>query len=84
MSRLLFPQLKALAASGELSAAQIDAVVAASAEGYAFPTNLDLDPPRGGLAPPSQQALLRQALAEQWSEAALELALERHGEKRTT
>jgi ectoine hydroxylase-related dioxygenase (phytanoyl-CoA dioxygenase family) len=72
MSRLLFPQLKALAASGELSAAQIDAVVAASAEGYAFPTNLDLDP------------LLRQALAEQWSEAAFELALERHGEKRTT
>jgi len=84
MSRLLFPQLKALAASGALSAAQIDAVVAASAEGYAFPTNLDLDPPRGGLAPPSQQALLRQALAEQWSDAAFELALERHGQKRTT
>ncbi|WP_320822817.1 phytanoyl-CoA dioxygenase family protein [Reinekea sp.] len=84
MSRLLFPELKALAASGELSADQMEAVIAASAEGYAFPTNLDLDPPRGGLAPPNQQALLRQALAEHWSPEAFALALEHHGHKRTT
>jgi ectoine hydroxylase-related dioxygenase (phytanoyl-CoA dioxygenase family) len=29
-------------------------VVAACAEGYPFPTNLDLDPPVDGLASPSQ------------------------------
>lgn len=44
-------------------------VVAASAEGYAFPTNLDRDQPIGGLAPPTQAELMRQALAEKWPEA---------------
>ena len=38
--------------------------VAACAEGYAFPTNLDRDPPIGGLAPPSQQALMLAALRD--------------------
>ena len=33
----------------------------AFAEGYAFPTNLDRDPPVGGLAPPSQADLVWQA-----------------------
>ncbi|MFG1607584.1 phytanoyl-CoA dioxygenase family protein [Actinoplanes sp. NPDC049265] len=41
-------------------------VVAASAEGYAFPTNLDRDQPIGGLAPPTQAELMTQALAERW------------------
>ena len=27
-----------------------------TAEGYSFPTNLDSDPPKGGLAPETQQA----------------------------
>jgi ectoine hydroxylase-related dioxygenase (phytanoyl-CoA dioxygenase family) len=42
-------------------------VVAATAEGYPFPTNLDLDPPVDGLAPPSQADTLWQAVAEGWS-----------------
>jgi hypothetical protein len=45
---------------------QIDAVIASCAEGYPFPTNLDRDPPIGGLAPESQQALFKRALAESW------------------
>ena len=40
--------------------------MAASAEGYAFPTNLDRDPPLGGLAPASPQAVTLQALREGW------------------
>ena len=44
----------------------IDNVVSASAEGYAFPTNLDRDQPVDGLAPPTQADLVRQALAEGW------------------
>jgi ectoine hydroxylase-related dioxygenase (phytanoyl-CoA dioxygenase family) len=46
----------------------VDNVVAASAEGYAFPTNLDHDQPVGGLTPPSQADLVRQALSEKWDE----------------
>ncbi len=46
----------------------VDNVVAASAEGYAFPTNLDHDQPVGGLTPPSQADLVRQALREKWDE----------------
>ena len=36
--------------------------VAATAEGYSFPANLDNDPPKGGLAPETQQALFMRAL----------------------
>ena len=39
---------------------------AACAEGYSFPTNLDRDPPFGGMAPKTQQDLMRQALKENW------------------
>ncbi|MBM2622024.1 phytanoyl-CoA dioxygenase family protein [Actinoplanes sp. LDG1-06] len=42
----------------------VDNVIAASAEGYAFPTNLDRDQPIDGLAPPTQASLMRQAVAE--------------------
>ncbi|MFE7761400.1 phytanoyl-CoA dioxygenase family protein [Streptomyces sp. NPDC057438] len=42
-------------------------VVAATAEGYPFPTDLDLDPPVGGLAPASQADILWQAVSENWT-----------------
>ena len=41
----------------------IDNVIAASAEGYPFPTNLDSNPPIGGMAPKTQADFLRHALA---------------------
>ncbi|MGW0498341.1 phytanoyl-CoA dioxygenase family protein [Streptomyces sp. NPDC003007] len=47
--------------------AWLDNVVAASAEGYPFPTNLDSDPPVDGLAPLSQAELMRRALREEWT-----------------
>ena len=56
--------------------------IAACAEGYAFPTNLDRDPPLGGLAPASQQDLLRRALAEQWPVAQLNEALLAQADKK--
>jgi ectoine hydroxylase-related dioxygenase (phytanoyl-CoA dioxygenase family) len=58
-------------------------VVAASAEGYAFPTNLDHDQPIGGLAPQTQAELVSQALTEDWSEGAFAEALRRHQERRS-
>ena len=48
----------------------LDNVIAATAEGYPFPTNLDANPPVGGMAPKTQADYLRQALAEGQSEAA--------------
>jgi ectoine hydroxylase-related dioxygenase (phytanoyl-CoA dioxygenase family) len=49
----------------------VDNVIAASAEGYSFPTNLDRDQPIGGLAPPTQADLVRRALVEGWDHAEL-------------
>jgi ectoine hydroxylase-related dioxygenase (phytanoyl-CoA dioxygenase family) len=55
---------------------QLDNVVTAAAEGYAFPTNLDLDQPVGSLAPQSQAELVLQALTENWDDARLTEALD--------
>lgn len=55
---------------------EVENVICASAEGYAFPTNLDRDQWLAGLAPSTQAELLTQALAGQWTheELAQELA----------
>ena len=45
------------------------------ADGYPFPGNLDSTPPTGGLAPPTQRDVLRQALDEEWSFDELSSAL---------
>lgn len=57
-------------------------VVAAAAEGYAFPTNLDRDPPVDGLAPQTQAGLLRRGLSEDWAQDRLDEALREHAERR--
>lgn len=57
-------------------------VVAATAEGYPFPTDLDRDPPVDGLAPPSQADLLRQAVGEAWDPDRLRRELEVAGRRR--
>ncbi len=61
--------LKVRAEARDLRA--VENVIAASAEGYAFPTNLDLDSPVGVLAPVTQASLLGQALEERWTHAQL-------------
>ncbi|NJC70583.1 phytanoyl-CoA dioxygenase [Planosporangium thailandense] len=61
--RAIYPALLARKAAGWDEHALAN-VVAASAEGYSFPTNLDRDQPIGGMAPPTQAALVTQALAE--------------------
>ena len=69
IAKTVYGPLKTLKENGELNAREIDDVVAATAEGYSFPTNLDFDPPIGGMAPASQQDLMRQALMEGWDGA---------------
>ncbi len=55
-----------------LSISEIKAAIAATAEGYSFPTNLDNDPPVGGLAPETQQALFLRALKSKMAKAEFE------------
>lgn len=45
----------------------IDNSIAAVADGYSFPTNLDSDPPIGGNAQQTEQQLMKYALEHQWS-----------------
>jgi ectoine hydroxylase-related dioxygenase (phytanoyl-CoA dioxygenase family) len=80
MSVALFPAL----AGSRLSPAETANAVAACAEGYSFPTNLDRDPPLGGLAPQTQQALMLHALAEGWTQDSFEAAVKAQAEKRLT
>ena len=57
-------------------------VVAAAADGYAFPTNLDHDPPLDGLAPRTQADIIGQALSQRWEPTRMQAALAAHAERR--
>jgi ectoine hydroxylase-related dioxygenase (phytanoyl-CoA dioxygenase family) len=57
-------------------------VAAAAAEGYAFPTNLDRDPPLDGMAPHTQADIVREALTERWDPAQLRAELAAHAQRR--
>ncbi len=57
-------------------------VIAACAEGYSFPTNLDLDQPIGGLAPKTQAELLADAVRENWPQQRLETELDEWARRR--
>lgn len=81
MAVTLYPVLRTLRHD---DAFDLDNVIAASAEGYAFPTNLDRDQPIGGLAPQTQADLVRQALAEDWPDERLRQALDEHTVRRRT
>ncbi|MEJ5174157.1 phytanoyl-CoA dioxygenase, partial [Erwinia sp. MYb416] len=68
--------------SKHLSDEQLQAIVAASGEGYSFPTNLDTDPPLGGLVPKTQQQLLLEALQQRCSLEEFTRQLNNHESKR--
>ena len=78
MTRALFPALCDLGLTGQARAAAI----AAAAEGYPFPTNLDTDPPIGGLASESQAALLARAVDEGMTETDFATALDENRARR--
>ncbi|HEX6418151.1 MAG TPA: hypothetical protein VFZ77_06635, partial [Acidimicrobiales bacterium] len=76
-----FPVLLKRRAEG-VGEAWLEHVIAASAEGYPFPTNLDSDPPVAGLAPPTQADTLRRALREHWTPEALRAGLRASTQRR--
>ncbi|AWB50065.1 phytanoyl-CoA dioxygenase [Gemmobacter aquarius] len=82
MCKVLYPVLRAAKGDGTLTDGQIACAVASAAEGYSFPTNLDRDPPLGGMAPKSQAKVVLEALAGDWEPAALAAALDAQAEKK--
>jgi ectoine hydroxylase-related dioxygenase (phytanoyl-CoA dioxygenase family) len=81
MCLALYPVLARRTAAGGV-ARELRNVVAASAEGYAFHTNLDRDQPVGGLAPQTQAELVWQALREGWDADAFAAGLRAHTDRR--
>ena len=77
MVRAIYPALLEMKAAGRPQRDLLNVVVA-TAEGYAFPTNLDLDQPIGSLAPPSQVDTVLAALADDFTPEQLDVALRDH------
>jgi len=82
VAKAVYPALKQRQATGADPGA-LENAVAAAAEGYPFPTNLDRDQPIGGLTPLAQTEILARALAEDWSPARLDEALDSYAGRRS-
>lgn len=67
MMLALYPSMLKRVEQGELDEEGVQAVIAMSADGYSFPTNLDTDPPLHGMAPQTGQQLVVLALQERWA-----------------
>jgi len=83
MSNAVYPALLAARAAGA-EAQSLAAAVAACADGYSFPTNLDRDQPVGGLAPETQAQLLARAVEERWDPTRLRKELAAYADRRRT
>ena len=78
MCNAMYPHAQA---AKNLTRSEMTAAIGACAEGYSFPTNLDRDPPVGGLAPETQAALFQRALDDGLSTEAFGAALTAMTEK---
>jgi len=65
MSLSIYPFLLEKKLTSKLSEFEIDNIISACSEGYSFPTNLDLDPPKNGKAPITQSQIMKNALNKQ-------------------
>ncbi|WP_299472097.1 phytanoyl-CoA dioxygenase family protein [uncultured Roseibium sp.] len=83
MCNALYPVLLEKSRAGTWPWARFEAAVSACAEGYSFPTNLDTDPPIGGLAPETQKQLFLKSLEEGRSREAFAEALEAQARRRS-
>ena len=78
MCRAVFQSLK----DAQLTPAQQHAAISATAEGYSFPTNLDSDPPIGGLAPKTQAQILTEAVDQGMKNSEFENLLDALNQRR--
>lgn len=80
MTAAIYP---ALAANWQtLNSAERDAILSNTCEGYAFPTNLDNDPPLYGLAPQTMKQLTALALEQGVGVEQFSQQLQQHAHKR--
>ena len=84
MCSLVYPFALKHLKEESLTLAEIKAAIAATGEGYSFPTNLDNDPPKGGLAPETQQAFFMNALQNNMGETEFENHLKEMDNKKTS
>jgi ectoine hydroxylase-related dioxygenase (phytanoyl-CoA dioxygenase family) len=82
MVKAVYPALLRMQRAGR-PIADLANIVNATAEGYAFPTNLDSDQPIGSLAPPSQVDTVLAALADGLELDGLIAVLDAQNERRT-
>lgn len=84
MLEVLWPHIRAYAhREGEEGGRRVSALLAAVADGYSFPTNLDNDPPPpNGHCPPTQLDIARSALGAGVDEADLKDRLDAYAAKR--
>ncbi|MDH2435323.1 phytanoyl-CoA dioxygenase family protein [Pokkaliibacter sp. MBI-7] len=82
MMQAVYPALIAAVADKIIDETGMAAVIAATADGYSFPTNLDRDPPLYGLAPETGQQLMARAVSAQLSSAAFNELVEAYRYKR--
>lgn len=81
VAEAVYPTLRARKAAGA-SEKDLHNVVAAAAEGYPFPTNLDRDTPVGSLNPESQAQLVWRALENDWDQETFVAELAAQTERR--
>jgi len=78
MARAIYPHLS------KLSEDKARLVIAMTADGYPFPTNLDRDPPLYCLAPETHQDIMLCAYQESWPQEMLDKALQERNAKRVS
>jgi ectoine hydroxylase-related dioxygenase (phytanoyl-CoA dioxygenase family) len=83
MSLAVYPALLRAQSNG-MASDDLSRSISSCAEGYAFPTNLDLDQPLGRLTPESQAEILLELLARSADIADATAALSAHAAKRQT
>lgn len=82
MCKAAYPSLLSHSRDGSLTGDEVEAAIAACAEGYPFPTSLDRDPPVGGLVPRSQADIMRDAIGRSLKFAAFSREIDLHQERR--
>ena len=82
-TKAIYPVLRARRRAGADRRA-VSRALACAADGYPFPTNLDLDANVGGLTPVSQVDLVEQALDEDWSVDSTHAALDAYAARHQT
>ena len=78
LMRLTYPVLQQNIEAGLINEQEMRAVVAAIADGYAFPTNLDVVQPVGGAAPETAQDVFSRAMKSKWSTTQLDTCIRAH------